>query len=128
MKRTLFAATLALLLWGAPALAGPQGDFDSDGVWDHLDNCSETVNLGQDDTDADDCGNRCDADYDNNGVVAIPDFGGFVGAFATTDEEKKHVEPIPGGTVAIPDFGFFVGAFGGVPGPSGTTSGTPACP
>jgi len=128
MKRTLLAATMALLLWGMPALGGPLPDSDGDGVSDVNDNCSDDINPGQADTDGDDCGNLCDADYDNNGVVAIPDFGDFVGAFATNDEEKKHLEPVPGGTVSIPDFGFFVGAFGGVPGPSGTTDGTPACP
>ncbi len=128
MKRTLLAATMALLLWGMPALGGPLPDSDGDGVSDVDDNCSDDINPGQDDTDGDDCGNLCDADYDQSGVVAIPDFGGFVGAFATNDEQKKHFEPVPGGTVAIPDFGFFVGAFGGIPGPSGTTAGTTACP
>jgi hypothetical protein len=93
-----------------------------------IDNCLDASNLGQDDTDRDDCGNLCDADYDNNGIVGFPDFGQFVGAFGTNDEEKCHNEPIPGCTVGFADFGFFASAFGSPPGPSGTTAGTIACP
>ena len=106
--------------------AGP--DFDSDGVADALDNCSEDVNSGQDDTDIDDCGNICDTDYDNTGTAGFPAFGQFVAAFTGNDEEKCHVEPIPGCFVGFPDFGVFVARFGMPPGPSGTTAGTPACP
>jgi len=128
MKRTLLTATLALLLWGMPALAGPPSDFDTDGVADHLDNCSTVINAGQDDTDGDDCGNLCDADYDQNGTTGFPDFGEFTAAFSSNDEEKCHNEPIPGCTVGFPDFGFFTASFSAAPGPSGTTAGTVACP
>jgi hypothetical protein len=93
-----------------------------------IDNCLDVHNPGQDDTDGDDCGNLCDADYDNNGTVGFPDFGQFVAAFGTGDTEKCHVEPISGCTVGFPDFGFLVSSFGTAPGPSGTTSGTMACP
>ena len=129
MKRTLLVATLALVLWGMPALAGPPPDFDSDGVIDGLDNCSEDFNPDQDDTDGDDCGNLCDPDYDNNGSVGFSDFGQFAPAFGTTNnEEYCHSETIPGCTVTFADFGFFAGRYGGIPGPSGTTAGTTACP
>lgn len=103
-------------------------DGDSDGIVDMLDNCSDNPNTDQDDTDNDSCGNLCDADYGNSGTVGFADFLQFAGAFGTTDEEKCHVEPIPGCTVGFPDFLFFAGAFGGVPGPSGPTAGTTACP
>jgi hypothetical protein len=94
-----------------------------------IDNCLDVHNPGQDDTDSDDCGNLCDADYDNNGIVGFQDFLQFAAAFGTTgDEEKCHVESIPGCTVGFSDFLFFAGGFGGPPGPSGTTSGTMACP
>jgi hypothetical protein len=94
-----------------------------------IDNCSEDFNTGQDDTDGDDCGNICDADYDQTGGVGFSDFLQFAAAFGTTgDEEKCHVEPIPGCTVGFNDFLFFAGAYGGPPGPSGTTAGTIACP
>jgi hypothetical protein len=92
-------------------------DVDYDGVQDALDNCSIAVNTAQDDTDADGYGNICDADYDNSGIVGFPDFGQFVGAFAGTDMEKCHIEPIPGCIVGFPDFGAFVEMFGSSPGP-----------
>jgi hypothetical protein len=125
MRLTVFAATLAFLLWGTPAFADSS---DYDGVGDQIDNCSETPNPAQDDTDVDDCGNLCDADYDQSGIVGFPDFGQFVTAFGTNDEEKCHVEPIPGCVVGFPDFGEFVRRFGRPPGPSGPTAGTTACP
>ena len=129
MRSTVFAATLAFLLWGTPAFAGSAPDFDSDGVGDQIDNCSEYVNTGQDDSDGDDCGNLCDADYDNTGIVTFDNFLGFAGAFGKTGDEKYcHEEPIPGCVVGFNDFLFFAGAFGVVPGPSGTTDGTTACP
>jgi hypothetical protein len=106
--------------------AGP--DYDSDGVGDAIDNCSEDVNTGQDDTDADDCGNICDCDYDQIGFVGFSGFLQFAAAFGTTDEEKCHVEPIPGCTVGFDDFLIFAAEFGQVPGPSGTTAGTTRCP
>jgi hypothetical protein len=101
---------------------------DGDGAGCAIDNCSEDFNTGQDDTDGDDCGNLCDADYDQSGIVGFLDFLQFASAFGGTDEEKCHVEPIPGCTVGFPDFLFYAGAFGGPPGPSGTTAGTTACP
>ncbi len=126
MRLTVFAATLAFLLWGTPLFAQ---DSDSDGVDDAFDNCSDDSNFAQDDTDADDCGNLCDADYNNSGVVAgFSDYTEFVGAFGTGDEEKCHNEPIPTCVVGFPDFGQFVAMFLTPPGPSGTTAGTTACP
>jgi hypothetical protein len=102
-------------------------DFDEDLVWDSEDNCSERINPGQDDTDCDTYGNLCDTDYDNNGITGFPDFGQFVAAYGTNDEEKCHVEPIPGCSVGFPDFGFYVGNYSSVPGPSGTCRPSPPC-
>ena len=129
MKRMAFLAAIAILSWGTPALGGLEVSSDcGDGASDPIDNCIEDCNPSQDDTDQDDCGNLCDADYDNNGIVGFPDFGAFVGAFGSTNEEFCHTEPIPGCTVGFPDFGFVVANFGVVPGPSGPTAGTTACP
>jgi len=128
MKRTLVAAVLALLLWGMPALAGPQTDTDLDGVVDNSDNCSDDANPDQDDTDGDDCGNLCDADYDNSGLVGFIDFSAFSNAYgSSSDLGKDHTEPVTG-PVGFIDFSFFSGAYGSTPGPSGTTAGTTACP
>jgi hypothetical protein len=119
---------MALMLWGMPAWGGPLPDSDGDGVSDMSDNCSDDANPDQDDSDEDDCGNLCDADYDNNGSHGFSDFGLFVPAFGTNDEGKCHLEPISGCTVTFADFGFYLVNFGGIPGPSGTTAGTTACP
>jgi hypothetical protein len=128
MKRTLVAATLVLLLWGMPALAGPPpADTDGDGWIDIEDNCSDVANPDQDDTDGDDCGNLCDADYDGTGLVGFVDFSAFANAYGSNDLEMDHTETVEG-PVGFIDFSFFSGAYGSVPGPSGTTTGTTACP
>ncbi len=131
MKRTLLVATLALVLSGMPALAGPVPDSDSDGVSDSADNCSEIANPAQDDTDGDDCGNLCDADYDNDGIIGFSDFGQFSANFGAVGHPmQQHSEPVdPARVVGFADFGYFAVAFNGpAPGPSGTTAGTAACP
>jgi len=131
MKLTLLIATLTLFLWGMPAMAGPPGlDTDGDGVHDGLDNCSAVANPVQDDTDGDKCGNFCDANYDQGGQVGFGDFGAFSANFGSTNELYMHVNPVDGTArqVGFGDFGFFSGAFGSTPGPSGTTTGTTACP
>ena len=113
------------MLWGTPAFAV---DSDGDGVEDGLDNCLERANPTQDDTDQDGCGNLCDADYCNVGFVGHCALGEFASAFGSMDEEKVHGDPVSGETVGYRDWGFWVKNFGSVPGPSGTTAGTVACP
>jgi hypothetical protein len=104
-------------------------DFDGDRVADRLDNCSERANIVQYDTDLDDCGNLCDADYNQNGIVDIGDFGAFSQNFGTNNTLYQHTPPISSReSVSIGDFGFFLQNFGLAPGPSGTTAGTTACP
>jgi hypothetical protein len=81
-KTTLLLIPLALGLAGA-ALAG--NDSDGDGVMDSVDNCKMHANsattpghqMSQQDTDQDGFGNRCDADFNNNGVVNAQDAGLF---------------------------------------------------
>ena len=125
MRLTIFTAAFTCFLCGTPAFAL---DFDGDGVADGLDNCSERANPTQDDTDGDFCGNLCDADYDDDGFSGIVDFHSIAVAFGTMDEEKVHRDPVAGKTVGHRDWAFFVLAHGLVPGPSGTTPGTTACP
>jgi hypothetical protein len=103
-------------------------DFDLDGVADTLDNCLESANPAQDDTDGDDCGNLCDADYDQDGVVDMADFNVFRRCVSSPLELCKHVEPVSIPLIGIADFNYFRSAFLGTPGPSGTTAGTLACP
>jgi hypothetical protein len=136
MRLTVFAATLAFLLWGTHAFAGTAPDFDGDAVGDAVDNCSEHINTAQDDTDGDDCGNLCDADYGGilppgSGIVGFADFGAVTAHFGgntAADELYCHTEPIPGCVVGFGSFGFVTLNFGSIPGPSGTTAGTVACP
>jgi len=132
MKQILFAATLALLLWGAPAFAGNFTDLDLDGISDQLDNCSEKANPNQDDTDGDDCGNLCDADYTQDGIIGFADFGQFAVNFNVADHPlQQHREPVdPVRVVGFADFGYFATVFNAPNsvGPSGTTAGTAACP
>ena len=122
MKKPATMATIGLLVCAGPALGGnlcPDGCSDGDGVADVIDNCSETPNSIQDDTDADDCGNLCDADYDQSGAVDFGDFGSFASHFGEISELHNHTEPVTD-TVDFGDFGFFASAFGaGPPGPSG---------
>jgi len=125
MRSTLFAASVTLVLWAAPAFTA---DYDDDGIEDAFDNCSEHANPTQVDTDGDFCGNVCDADYSNSGIAGIADFGEFFRALGSTDEEKIHRDPSAGETVGVLDYGFWVTGFALPAGPSGTTPGTVACP
>jgi hypothetical protein len=70
-------ATALLLVTAAPGLAfagSLLGNSDADLLDDVVDNCRDVSNPAQIDTDLDGCGNACDADYDNNGVVGSSDF------------------------------------------------------
>ncbi len=127
MRLTIFAATFVFLLWGTPAFAGSNPDFDLDGIGDVIDNCSEAANPAQDDTDGDDCGNLCDANYTQSGTVGFADFGEFTANFGTSNQLYKGTEPVTN-AVGFGDFGFYTQSFGLAPGPSGTTAGTIACP
>jgi hypothetical protein len=131
MKLMALAATLALLVFGAtPVFAGaPCMDTVGDTVADCDDNCSDVPNPGQDDTDGDDCGNICDADFDQSGSVGFADFGAFTapGIFGGFDLEYDLTEAVAG-PVGFGDFGAFTALFGPPAGPSGTTPGTVACP
>jgi len=132
MKKIAMMALMGLLVGAGPALGGnlnPCGG-DCDGVPDSLDNCIDKPNPAQDDTDGDSCGNLCDADYNQSGLVTIVDFGQFAICFGMTGcAGKQHVEPISAANIVnLADFGYFASAFGGIPGPSGATPGTVACP
>jgi len=134
MKTIAMMALLGLLVGAGPAWSGaglcPDELCDDDGVIDQFDNCSTKPNPAQDDTDGDSCGNLCDADYNQDGRVTIADFGQFAICFGMTGcAGKQHVEPISNTNIVnIADFGYLSSVFGGIPGPSGTTPGTVACP
>ncbi len=58
-------------------------DPDGDHITDHWDNCSETENPRQYDSDRDGYGNMCDCDLDNDDVVAMSDYFSFKSAFGS---------------------------------------------
>jgi hypothetical protein len=89
------------------------------------------ANASQTDCDSDGCGNACDGDFDQDSVVAVADFVSFAGVFGGSScvhDIGLPDPPEPDGVIAVADFVNFAGMFGGSPGPSGTTSGTTACP
>ncbi len=129
MRLTALAAMFALVLWGAPALGQDCVSPDSDGdtVNDCEDNCINVPNASQDDSDGDSCGNVCDADFDQNSAVAFSDMTHFQANVGTTNANFDLTEPI-GDLVTMEDFNVFQAAYLSAPGPSGTTTGTVACP
>ncbi|MEL7240206.1 MAG: penicillin acylase family protein, partial [Planctomycetota bacterium] len=62
-------------------------DTDNDAVGDDLDNCLGRPNTDQRDTDGDGFGNRCDADFNNDGIVNVIDLGLFRVGFGTDDPD-----------------------------------------
>jgi hypothetical protein len=66
---------------------GRTGDSDGDGVADNRDNCTQVFNPDQRDTDGDGFGNICDADLDNNCLVAGNDWLILKSRFGTHDPD-----------------------------------------
>jgi hypothetical protein len=106
-------------------------DADGDLVADHDDNCSETANPDQYDANLDGYGNACDADYNDDGVVGLPDFARLANAFGTVQGHPDFdpaVDVNGDGVIGLPEYGFLGSAFGGTPGPSGLDcAGEPPC-
>lgn len=133
MKHGMIVLIAAVALIGLPMAgwAGVAVDTDGDGVVDVLDNCVAKPNASQNDSDGDGCGNACDQDITQDGVVAILDFSALALAFGSTvppaNPALDFTEP-PDHIIAILDFSAMSLVFTGTPGPSGTTSGTTACP
>jgi len=94
-------------------------DGDGDGVPTVVDNCITVPNPDQEDSDGDLCGNQCDADYNQDGVVSIVDYGIFQSCFTGAAQEVcDHAPEILDGFISIQDFGVFRQQFvAGVPGP-----------
>lgn len=106
---------VALTLMFSPASSAQ--DTDGDGIDDALDNCIEISNQNQLNTDGDQYGNRCDADFDNSGFVNLDDFDIFVDNFGTSNADAD----LDGSNfVNLDDFDIFVALFGKAPGPAGS--------
>ncbi len=92
-------------------------DSDLDGIYDSTDNCTNHANASQNDTDCDGFGNRCDADFNNDGMVDIADLDPFNLAIGGNDPLYDLEEP-PNGIVNAVDLVIFQQLFGLPPGPS----------
>lgn len=110
---TLSGDESAILLDGCARFAT---DADGDGVTNSADNCQDIANPFQRDTDNDNYGNICDADFNNDCVVNGVDLGimklRFFGADPDADLNGD-------GVVNAVDLGLLRARFFATPGPSG---------
>jgi len=94
-------------------------DCDGDGIPDGTDNCAGTPNPTQCDSDTDLIGNHCDPDFNNDGVVGIPDFNIFRACFGRLAGQPgfdPRCDLSCDGAVGLPDFNIFRSFFGRAPG------------
>lgn len=105
---------LALALTTTPTIASAATDTDGDGIIDTLDNCRAKPNPNQLDSDDDDFGNVCDADYDNDNLVDDADFDLFI---ALWDDSDPSADLNGDGLVTSIDFDAFIALYGNPPGP-----------
>lgn len=108
---TLLAVTLLICSQCVLAV-----DTDGDGVDDFLDNCIETPNTDQLDSNTDGFGNVCDADLDNSGFVNFADLSLFKLVFGSNDADADFDNS---GFVNFADLSIFKALFGKSPGPAG---------
>ncbi|MDP6414917.1 MAG: thrombospondin type 3 repeat-containing protein [Gammaproteobacteria bacterium] len=96
-------------------LCDPPADADLDGLPDDQDNCTNTSNSDQRDTDGDGYGNVCDADFNNDGTVNFSDLGIMRDRFYDSDPDAD----LDGsGIVNYGDLGIMRSQFFQTPGPS----------
>ncbi|MCS5635254.1 MAG: proprotein convertase P-domain-containing protein [Myxococcota bacterium] len=112
-------AILALLLFvdvlNAPRAGAQAGvDTDLDGIHDSVDNCTETPNPGQLDSNGDGYGNACDPDLDDDDDVDSADLALMKSVFFGSDADAD----LDGsGAVDFEDLGVMAAHYGGAPGP-----------
>ena len=112
---SLFTIPIAVMVFGtAPSAYAQANDTDGDGTVDTLDNCVFVFNT-QVDTDGDGYGNRCDADFNNDGKTDGADFIAFRGHYVGQSELCDLSEDI---RCTIFDYFIFTQLYGNPPGPS----------
>ncbi|MBL8201970.1 MAG: FG-GAP repeat protein [Chromatiales bacterium] len=92
-------------------------DTDGDGVFDSVDNCRLLANANQRDTNGDGFGNRCDPDFNNNGIVDSQDGALLKAAFGSPAFPDRDLNG--NGIVDSQDGAILKIFFGLRPGPSG---------
>ena len=92
------------------------GDTDSDGLPDSQDNCIDVANADQRDTDGDGYGNRCDPDFNNDGIVGPYDLSVFKAVYGSTSAPDQDLNG--DGIVGPYDLSAFKAYYGKSPGPS----------
>lgn len=94
----------------------PFVDTDADGALDPVDDCTLLPNADQRDTDGDGYGNRCDPDFDNDGIVDRDDAAYLRSVYGTADADGD----LDGdGIVGARDVAILRNFRGKPPGPSG---------
>jgi hypothetical protein len=110
------AKTTGFFVW---AVRDGDMDTDSDGLVDHLDNCTLVPNPTQLDSDGDGYGNICDADFNNDGVVNINDLNRLKARLNIVPVVDLITDLDGNGAVNINDLNRLKSYLGKPPGPSG---------
>ena len=123
MRIKLLALMFGMILAAGTAYAGPLpggADTDGDTVEDAFDNCTLRANPTQVDTDHDACGQFCDFDWNNNGVVQLSE----------VNLAASQLGPCTGcqcdfnqnGSCQLSEVNVIAASLGQKPGPSGITT------
>ncbi len=120
---TTCIAAAALVLSSASVLHAQSPDTDGDGVSDDMDNCIETPNADQRDTNSDAYGNVCDPDLDNDLIINFSDLGLMAAVFFSGEPDADFDGS---GVVNFVDLGVMEEKFFGSPGPTGIATYTNA--
>ncbi len=115
ISKSLFSIIFGIYIFLLLPAISFAADIDSDGIDDSQDNCIETPNPDQRDSNGDGFGNVCDADLDNNGTVSFADLNLFKSKFGTDDPDADFDG---NGSVSFADLSIFKSLFGLPPGPA----------
>jgi hypothetical protein len=141
MKISLMAVVAGFcLVVGLPlaAMAGPTpggpSAADGDGIEDFFDNCYLDANADQKDIDHDGCGDPCDSDSNNDGLVNAQDLNAFKATYLKAQGNPGYNSAFDAtcdGIVNATDLNVFKGNYLQAAGPSGFPAAqrnTTACP